>query len=166
ILRQAAAGVPRIEWYDLDGDGVHETPTLRLEPARTNMLLWSDDFSQSAWTKWQSSVVPGAVAAPDGTVAGTLLLDNDVRDSHQVQRGLSTLPDDTDYVASIFVKARDYTWFCVSFRNKANVSQRAFFNLTNGTVGLVENAIAASIEPYVDGWYRVSVRGNTGSGPN
>src|SRR5690606_33814627 len=109
ILRQAAAGVPRIEWYDLDGDGVHETPTLRLEPARTNMLLWSDDFSQSAWTKWQSSVVPGAVAAPDGTVAGTLLLDNDVRDSHQVQRGLSTLPDDTDYVASIFVKARDYT---------------------------------------------------------
>src|SRR5690554_3347227 len=109
-LAEVAANVPRIAWLDLDADGVRETPALRLEPARTNMLPWSDDFSQSAWTKWQSSVVPGAVAAPDGTAAGTLLLDNAVQDSHQVQRGLSTLPDNTDYVASIFVKARDYTW--------------------------------------------------------
>ena len=36
VLRQAAANVPRVEWLDLDGDGIRETPALLLESSATN----------------------------------------------------------------------------------------------------------------------------------
>ncbi|HEX6941132.1 MAG TPA: hypothetical protein VF158_17145 [Longimicrobiales bacterium] len=50
-IYQTAANAPRVEWYDLDGDGVRETPTALLEPAATNLLLDSCNLpaSGSAW---------------------------------------------------------------------------------------------------------------------
>src|SRR5690606_27785683 len=78
VLRQAAANAPRIEWYDLDGDGVRETPTLLLEPATTNLLLHSEDFSHSVWDKNGGAVIvtPNAATAPDGAATADLVQDN------------------------------------------------------------------------------------------
>jgi len=42
IIRLAAANVPRIEWVDLDGDGIRETPGILLEGIRQNLLDNSD----------------------------------------------------------------------------------------------------------------------------
>lgn len=49
LVRLAAANVPRIEWVDLDGDGVRETPGILLEGAGANRVTYSDDFSN--WTQ-------------------------------------------------------------------------------------------------------------------
>jgi len=42
------ADLPRFEWYDLDGDGILETPTLVVEDAETNLCPHSDFLTQ--WT--------------------------------------------------------------------------------------------------------------------
>src|SRR5690606_27584492 len=51
ILREAGPHVPRVEWLDLDGNGVRDTPATLLEPAATNLLLDSCNLpaSGSAW---------------------------------------------------------------------------------------------------------------------
>src|SRR5690606_20419173 len=63
-LREVAPDVPRIEWLDLDGDGVREMPTVLLEPAATNLLLQSSnvgpDSSPWAGATEFSSITPAA----------------------------------------------------------------------------------------------------------
>jgi len=70
-IHQAAPGVPRIEWYDLDGDGVRETPTVLLEPAATNLLRDSCNLpaSGSAWGGTSNFTVTPAASIFAGQTA-------------------------------------------------------------------------------------------------
>lgn len=67
VLREAESNVPRIEWLDRDGDGVRETPALRLEGAWTNLVPWSSALSQ-----WATS--GATTATDDALVLGALSL--------------------------------------------------------------------------------------------
>src|SRR5690554_816047 len=58
LVTAVASDTPRIAWLDLDADDVRETPALRLEPQRTNMLTRSEEFDNTAWTKFRVSVTP------------------------------------------------------------------------------------------------------------
>src|SRR5690349_23739750 len=69
ILRVAAAGVPRIEWVDLDGDGIRETPGILLEGSRKNLPLRSEDFG----TTWVPTGTP--TRTPAETTLGALSMD-------------------------------------------------------------------------------------------
>lgn len=51
IVRTAAANLLRVEWVDLDGDGVRESPGLLLEGSRANVVLWDRDLTNAAWVK-------------------------------------------------------------------------------------------------------------------
>ena len=68
---EVPANVPRIEWLDLDGDGVRETPALRLEPAATNLLLDSCNLpaSGSAWGSTSNFTVSPAASLFAGQTA-------------------------------------------------------------------------------------------------
>ena len=56
------AGIPRIE-YDADGNVLG----LLVEESRTNLLPYSEDFSNAAWIKSGSTVTASEADAPDGT---------------------------------------------------------------------------------------------------
>src|SRR6266550_5827889 len=52
VIRLAAANLLRIEWVDLDGDGIRESATTALETSpRTNVVLWNRDMTNAAWVK-------------------------------------------------------------------------------------------------------------------
>lgn len=57
-LISATTNVPRLYWVDLDGDGLRETPCIRLEGTRTNLVLRSEDFS-AAWAAINTPVLSG-----------------------------------------------------------------------------------------------------------
>jgi hypothetical protein len=61
VIQTAATNAPRWDY----ANGVLRG--LLIEEARTNLILWSRDITQSAWTKIGSPVVTATVAAPDGT---------------------------------------------------------------------------------------------------
>ena len=71
ILREAGPNVPRVEWIDLDGDGVRETQTALLEPAATNLLLDSCNLpaSGSAWGSTSNFTVSAAASIFQGQTA-------------------------------------------------------------------------------------------------
>jgi hypothetical protein len=70
VLRVAAANKLRVEYVDLDGDGVRETPGLLLEGSRTNLCLRSSDFANATWLKTGTPVT-----TTGETVLGSLSLD-------------------------------------------------------------------------------------------
>src|SRR6266566_5002700 len=51
LIRLSLANLLRIEWVDLDGDGVLETPGLSLKGSRTNIVLFNRDLTNAAWVK-------------------------------------------------------------------------------------------------------------------
>ena len=60
LIETAASGVPRIDFSD------STSGALLLEPQRTNVLPYSQDFSHSSWLKNDVSIQSGYLA-PDGT---------------------------------------------------------------------------------------------------
>lgn len=60
ILRLAGPNVPRVEWLDLDRDGVREHPALRLELARTNKWVRTYMFGANGLNGWSKSGDPAA----------------------------------------------------------------------------------------------------------
>src|SRR5690606_17265366 len=117
LVTAVASGIPRIAWLDLDADGVHETPSLQLEPSRTNLLTWSEDFAQAAWTQTNVTVSADQTTAPDGANTADLLVEDAAAGLHQVSRTVS-LADNTDYVLSAFARARERTWLALAVSDK------------------------------------------------
>src|SRR5690606_14976927 len=157
-LQEVGQNVPRVEWLDLDGDGVRETPTLLLEPAGTNAFTWSEDLSRSSWTKVRSSVTANAATAPDGTAtADKLVEDTSATETHYVARNLAGATDNATQAVSVFARAGERTQLQVSIIGKDDVDRRALFDLTTGTVLSVSGATGQVLARLPDGWYRIGV---------
>lgn len=56
---------PRLS-YDITNGVVEDTPHLLLEPSSTNLVTFSEDFSNSYWTKGGVTTVTANFASPDG----------------------------------------------------------------------------------------------------
>ena len=104
-LRQWGQAVPRIEMYDIDGDGYFEEPGLLLEGARTNLCLRSEDLETSPWVNVSTPIVTADDAeAPNRIITAEKIED----DNGAVVEGRaqdSTVTDDsTAWCFSVFVK--------------------------------------------------------------
>jgi hypothetical protein len=67
LIETVAVGDNRLNYPLLDGT-VQTCPHLLLEPQRTNLITYSEDFSNAAWTKSDSSITSNAAISPDGTL--------------------------------------------------------------------------------------------------
>jgi hypothetical protein len=91
-----ATGVPRLSYM------YGSCPALLLEPQRTNLALWSEDFTQTAWTKTNSgTITANTTISPDGTQTADTL--NAGANSAQAQQAL-TGTSGAVYTVSIWVK--------------------------------------------------------------
>ena len=75
LIETIAIGTPRLNYPLLDGV-VQDNPTLLLEPQRTNLVQYSEDFSNAAgqnWSKGGSSITSNSIISPDGTLNGDKL---------------------------------------------------------------------------------------------
>jgi hypothetical protein len=94
--------IPRIE-YDSDGNRLG----LLVEEERTNLVTYSEDFSNAAWSKYYSiAVTPSNETSPDGqTNAYELSNINSTDADIGLTDNLSASPS-TTYTGSIWVKAK------------------------------------------------------------
>ena len=67
LIDTVASGVPRLEYPLIDGV-VQDTPSLLLEPARTNIALYSEEFNNASWSKANLTVTANQAISPDGNV--------------------------------------------------------------------------------------------------
>ena len=151
LIETVGNGVSRLNYPMIDGKVVG-CPSHLLEPQSTNLVQYSEDFSQSYWTKTNSSVVGGFIS-PDGTTNAFKLIENTGNATHQIQRNLGVISGNVTY--SIFAKSseRDII-FINAYTGSTNVT---FFDLTNGTVLTNASGNTAKIELLPNGYYRCSV---------
>lgn len=132
-----------------------------IAPTAQNLLTYSNDFTQTPWTKLNSTVTANQAANPV-TGANDAFKFTDSNDAglavHAVYRsaGVTGTALARGYTISGYFKAGTNTW--VALFNDGSVSARgAYFDLTNGVLGTIYGSgSTASIQSLGGGWYRCS----------
>ena len=144
---------------DRSGRGNHATqatsasrPVLR---ARYNLLTYSEQFDNAAWTKNASSVTANAGVAPDGTTTADKLVENSATDFHSVRPTTSVGTIGATETLSVYAKAAERSWFVLQLGS----NKTAYFNLSAGTIGTTASGTTATITALANGWYRCSIAG-------
>ena len=145
LIETVGSGKPRIDF--LDNTSGH----LLLEPSRTNDTQRSEQFDNSYWTKYDTSVSANQVVSPDGAVTADKLIEDTGTSNHMIGRSLS-FTSGTTYTVSVFVKenGRDLE---IAAGNPNTWRGSAKYNLSTGSVQSTTYG-TASIENFGNGWYR------------
>jgi hypothetical protein len=122
------ANVPRL---DYTGGGC---PKLLLEPQRSNLVTFSEQMDNAAWSKNNSTITANNTISPDGYInADKLVEDSTASDRHAIAQIITTTSSKS-YIAYIFAKKseRDFIYFRSNVASSFNLQ---WFDLTNKTVG-------------------------------
>lgn len=137
-----------------------------IEAAATNLLTYSEDFANGAWSKARGTVTSNAITAPDGTLTGDKFVKtNGETGASGVFRAVSQTA--TIHAVSVYAKAGEVTQIRLNPESPSD-SVTAQFDLAAGTIiGTNIGAgtiISQSIEHVGNGWYRCSVVWNVIAG--
>ena len=156
VLQSAASGVARFDNNPTTGESLG----LLIEESRTNLLTYSSQFDNAAWTKSFLTVTADTVVAPDGTLTGDKLVEDTSTNNHTILQGVSVSAS-TTYTVTTYAKASGRNWLYILDNSNPNAVQ-AFFDLSTGTVGNVGGSATATITSVGNSWYRCSVTFATG----
>jgi hypothetical protein len=145
LIQSAATNVARYNYNPLN---LALSPKLLLEPAATNLLTYSEQFDNAAWSKNNATVTANATTAPDGTVTADKLIEAATSSTHYISCGVTTVG--TTYTATVYAKSDTRSRLKItSWTSFAN------FDLSAGTVGLSANIVGMpKIYNCGGGWYR------------
>ncbi len=170
LIETVGNGVSRLNYPMIDGKVVG-CPHHILEPQRTNLITYSEDFSQ--WTNIRSSDSMG-FTSPDGTNNATLLISesDSASNNKYIQSDLFNISNGAKISGSIFLKANQLNWARVVLVNSSlSKSMDVFFNLESGVVGTSSTTgsstiSSTSIEDYGNGWFRCNIVGDLDTSTN
>lgn len=101
LIEGVSNDVPRLDY------GISDCPALLLEPSRTNLLTYSETFSNSSWTKSGASVV-GDFASPSAdSPSGAFALTS--TGTGQIQAALFGQTAGVEYTVSFWIKRKTGT---------------------------------------------------------
>ena len=124
-----------------------------------NLFLQSEDFSNAAWTKTNTTVTPNSVTAPNGTLTADLIVPANATDGVIVQASLSFIVG-TSYSLSVYGKKEDFNFLLLALPSSAfpTSNRVALFDLNNGTIASsTQSGTGAVITDVGNGWYRCSI---------
>ena len=161
---------------DKSGRGNHATqstslsrPTLGRNPVggTRNLLTYTEQFDNAAWSKVRATVAANAITAPDGTGTADQLAGTAVAGTHCAIQIITKAASALIYSALVYVKQAQLTKGELRFSDQAGNGVRCTFDLAAGTVatavayGTGFTVGASAITALPNGWYRVSLSGTT-----
>ena len=151
---------PRLNYSIVNGI-VQDNPSLLLEPARTNLVQYSEDFSQTYWTKSGPTLTYNQGTSPDGENNATKMIPSTSSTSQDIFATV-TASGSTAYTRSFFAKADGYNWIYIQqYDGLTNLG--AWFDLSTGSLGNTQSNVTSAIKYYGNDWYRCSVTFTTQS---
>ena len=125
--------------------------------AEENLLVYSEVFGDSNWTKTSVGVSSDATTAPNGSATAELLVPSTSTNGKHIYQQ-ATLESGSAYTLSIFVKAGGYNFVQLTPSNGfPNTTDYVNFNLSTGAIGNTAGTLSPVIQSVGNGWYRVSV---------
>jgi len=163
LIEEVASGDSRLN-YDLLNGKVVNCPHYLLEPASTNQILYSSDFTNASWTKGSNIVVESsAETSPDGSLNASKF--TNVGTSSVFVFQLTTGATSSVWTSSVFVKKGTNKYFGVSITSFgiSNSRYQPVYNLEDGTIQAINTSgtnitnASNSITQYPNGWYKVTI---------
>ena len=150
------ANVPRLDYLN------SSCPKLLLEPQRTNLVTFSEQFDNAAWIKVNTTITANAATSPDGYTNADALVENTATSLHDTyQSFIST--SSTAYTFSCYIKPSTRTRAYLRSDTSAG-TVRTLFDLTGSGSVVTLAHTSASISLVGNGWYRCSITFTEGTG--
>jgi len=150
LIKTAGQGEARIDYLD-NADG-----HLLLEPSRTNLFTYSEDFSASIWALNGSATrEANATISPDGTLNAYKITSNGGNIGYG-QGGV--VSENSTYEISFFAKKG--TDNIIQITESFYIGSSTIFDLESGSI----TSGNGTIESYSNDWYRCSVSYTYGAG--
>ena len=151
LVSSVASNIPRI---DYTGGGC---PSILLEPQRTNLFTYSEQFDNVAWSKTASTVEANSTTSPSGVINADTHIPNTTNNYHHISQ-VRAVTSGVSYSFSIYAKAAGYNFLLIntiSGSSSGNVGP--LFDLSNGTLigSLGGNNYNAKITSVGNSWYRI-----------
>lgn len=134
---------------------------LLIEETRANLLTYSAQLENAAWTRLNASVAADATVSPDGTTNADKLIGLAGLTNIAVFQS-PALTASTAYTETVYAKKSEWSWVALEIRGESIDAVQAWFNLDTGTVGTIVGAGTAVITNAGNGWYRCSLTRTTG----
>ena len=145
VLEVMGSNVPCIDYSD-------GFPVLLTQPQSTNLITYSNDFSDASWAKTGSSVVSGQ-PSPDGLTNAFKLVEGVGGTFHFIQQPVVAVTSGATVTHSIYLKKGERDWFVIGDSTVTN--QYCWFDLLNGVIGSKQSGVLShSIESLSNGFYR------------
>jgi hypothetical protein len=167
----SAASTARTAAYLPDGNGNFVSAgDLLLEGAGTNLLTYSEDFSQSIYQKINITASSYTEDAPDGSQTAALFLETTSYTGHFVYYNASQ--SITQGTTSVWVKPLGRSFMSLRHFGSSNNWLTVVFDVTgsgsvtdtqHGTLSTYTD-VSSDIESYPNGWYRLSVTASRSGG--
>ena len=137
--------VPRLDYSN------GTCPSLLVEPQRTNLVLYSEQFDNAGWGKSGVTITANNTTSPDGTSNADLVTTTNATSHELLQSKIVT----GVHTCSFYVKKNNSQTFYI---NMYSNGWTAYFNLNNGTVSsVVGSGVTANVTNAGNGWYRCSI---------
>ena len=132
-------------------------PSILVEPQRTNVLTYSEQFDNADWTKVNATITANSVTAPNGTLTADTITDNSTNGLHVAVRYSTWMA--TTQTASVYAKAGTSSKIFIG-----NLSQGrgSYFDLSTQTI-VNSSLFSGTIESVGDGWYRLTATHTSGT---
>lgn len=159
VLQLAAINAPRIDYDPATG----ECRGILLEESKTNLLTYSDQLDNAAWTPASNGATRTAnnAASPDGTTTADLIDDVSAAASQLIRQVATVANDSTNYTFSIYVKKSTsrYVALWLSFSG-GTTRERVWTYDLDALTSQAETtypATSGSITDVGNGWRRLTI---------
>jgi hypothetical protein len=148
-LQTAASGDARFDHDPITG----ESKGFLIEEQRTNLLTYSEQFDNAAWTKGNTTISANAATAPDGQTTMDKLVEDSATSPHRTLVAVTATSG--NHTFSIYCKAAERSIISLELYN-GTTAIYVVANLSTGTLD-GSSAGSATIRDLGDGIYRISV---------
>ena len=167
LIEEVANGQSRLNYPLIDGV-VSGCPSLLLEPSRTNLIPYSEDFSNAIWTNSNAATIvnPTANLSPDGALSGNEFNEGSADARRGVYKDLTVVAN-TSYTLSVFVKKGTSDYLRLVIANgldsgldwtaiQVDLSNNSVSN-KNGTNNLFTDISSSISDTNFNGYYRLQL---------
>jgi len=148
LIEEVLSNVPRLDYSD------GGCPSLLVEPQSTNLVTYSEDFSDASWIKGNSTITINAILAPNETLTADKLVEDSTNNAKFLQKTINVVNGST-YTLSCFAKKSERKYLRII--GGANFNGSVNFDLDNGTFQITAGNPTVSVESFSNGWYRCSI---------
>jgi hypothetical protein len=152
VLTSAAVDAPRFDY----NPSALAAQGLLVEESRTNLLTYSEDFSNAVWSPTLVTVTSNTTVAPSNTTTADTITDSvDAAPTTHLLQISASITNGVSYTISCFAKQGTLVGFAFLFPATgftSNISAR--FRLDTGVVASTDAGVTAAITNAGNGWYR------------